>query len=105
LDKNRAAWETDYLWIKMDPRWPHSAEIMKSLRGEASGGYPWFAILDADGKVLVTSNKPDGDNIGFPSEPDSVEHFLKMLRSTAVRMKDEDFARLKTAFESANRGM
>ena len=105
LDKNRAVWEKDYLWIKMDPRWPHAAEIMRSLRGEASGGYPWFAILDADGKVLATSNKPDGDNIGFPSEPDSVDHFLKMLKSTALRMTDEDFARLKKAFESSNRGM
>jgi beta-lactamase regulating signal transducer with metallopeptidase domain len=104
LDKNRADWDKDYLWIKMDPRWPHATEIMKSLRGEASGGYPWFAILDADGKVLATSNKPDGDNIGFPSEPDSVEHFLHMLKTTAQRMTNEDFARLKTALEAASKG-
>jgi hypothetical protein len=103
LDKNRAVWEKDYLWIKMDPRWPHAAEIMKSLRGEASGGYPWFAILDSDGKVLATSNKPDGDNIGFPSEPDSVEHFIHMLKTTAQRMADEDFARLKTALEATSK--
>jgi hypothetical protein len=104
LDQNRQIWEKDYVWIKMDPRWPQAAEIMKSLRKDAEGGIPWFAILDADGKVLATSNKSDGSNIGFPSEPDSIEHFVHMLKSTALRMNGKDFARLKTALETPAHG-
>ena len=88
----------------MDFRSTGEAEIVKSLRGEAEGGYPWIAILDADGKVLATSNKPDdGSNIGFPSEPDSIDHFMHMLKTTAQRMTADDFAQLKAALEKASR--
>src|SRR6516225_7523389 len=45
--------------LKSRPYAGCEAEIVKSLRGEAEGGYPWLAILDADGKVLAISNKPD----------------------------------------------
>jgi hypothetical protein len=88
----------------MDIRWTGEAEIVKSLRGEAEGGYPWLAILDADGKVLATSNKPDdGSNIGYPSDDDSVKHFMHMLKTTAQRLTDENLATLKSALERANR--
>ena len=104
LDQNRQLWEKDYLWVRMDIRWSGEAEIVKALRGEAEGGLPWLAILDADGKVLATSNKPDdGSNIGYPSEPDSIEHFLHMLKITAQRITADDLSGLKSALEAANR--
>ena len=104
LDQNRQLWEKDYIWVRMDIRWTGAAEIVKSLRGEAQGGYPWLAILDADGKVLVTSNKPDdGSNIGYPSDDDSVKHFTHMLKTTAQRMTANDLSGLKSALEAANR--
>jgi Carboxypeptidase regulatory-like domain/Thioredoxin-like len=104
LDQNRPHWEKDYIWVRMDIRWTGAAEVVKSLRGEARGGYPWLAILDADGNVLATSNKPDdGSNIGFPSQPDEIDHFLHMLKTTAQRMTADDFAQLKAALEKANR--
>ena len=104
LDQNRALWEKDYIWVPMNIRWSGEAEIMKRLRGEAEGGLPWLAILDADGKVLVTSNKPDdGSNIGYPSDDDSVKHFTHMLKTTAQRMTANDLSGLKSALETANR--
>ena len=33
---------------------------------QSSGGIPWFAILDAQGKALATSDGPGG-NIGYPA--------------------------------------
>lgn len=101
LDKNRQLWEKDYLWVRMDIRWSQASEIMKALRREAQGGYPWVAVLDADGKVLATSNNADGANIGFPSELDEIAHFVKMFRSTAQRMTDNDFLQLKKSLENA----
>ena len=95
LDKNRTIWEKDYVWVKMDLRWPHAMDIMKSLRGDADGGVPWFAILDANGKVLATSNKSDGANIGFPSEVEEIDHFVQMFKSTKQRMTEEDLVGLK----------
>ena len=68
-----------------------------------ASGFPWLAILDADGKVLATSNKPDdGSNIGFPSQPDEIDHFLHILRTTAQRMTPDDFAKLKTYLEKVS---
>jgi hypothetical protein len=104
LDNNRQLWDKDYLWVRMDIRWSGEGAIIKSLRGEAEGGFPWLAILDAEGKLLATSNKPDdGANIGFPTDPDSIEHFLHMLKTTAQRMNANDLAGLKSALEAANR--
>jgi hypothetical protein len=90
--------------LKSRPYARCEAEIVKSLRGEAEGGYPWLAILDADGKVLAISNKPDdGSNIGYPSDDDAVKHFMHMLKTTAQRLTDDDLAQLKAALEKANR--
>ena len=33
--------------------------------GGVDGGIPWFAVVDADGKVLANSEGPKG-NIGYP---------------------------------------
>jgi hypothetical protein len=101
LDQNRQLWEKDFIWVRMDIRWSQASEIMKSLRGGAEGGYPWVAILNGDGKKLATSNNSEGANIGFPSELDEIEHFVKMFRSTAQRMTDDDFVQLKKALVDA----
>ena len=57
----------------------------------AEGGILWFAILDAQGKKLATSNDPKtGDNIGFPSEASGKTYFAKTLNETRQRMSEND---------------
>ncbi|QDV48104.1 carboxypeptidase regulatory-like domain-containing protein [Gimesia fumaroli] len=90
LVKERELWERDYLWIKIDHRWTGSREMMKTMRAGAQGGIPWWAILDQDGKVLVTSNDEEGTNIGFPGEQSGHEHFRSMLEKTAIRLTPMD---------------
>lgn len=90
LVKERELWERDYLWIKIDHRWTGSREMMKTMRAGAQGGIPWWAILDQDGKVLVTSNDEEGTNIGFPGEQSGREHFRSMLEKTAIRLTPMD---------------
>jgi hypothetical protein len=104
LVKNRQ-WETDYVWVKMDQRWTGAEEIMKELRGDAGGGIPWIAILDADGTKLATSNEPDsGSNIGFPSGEVGQRHFRRMLETTCQRMTpDEISALVDSASEKESR--
>lgn len=64
----------------------------------ADGGIPWFVILDASGKKLVTSNLPDsGRNIGFPSEEEGQRHFASVLKSTRLRMTDQEVEDLAKA--------
>ena len=99
LDAQRAVWSKDYLWVKIDQRWTHADEVMKGLRKGAQGGIPWHAILDADGKVLATSNDKSGANVGFPSEGPGIDHFIGMLKATALRLTDHEIASLRKALE------
>ncbi|HET6204913.1 MAG TPA: hypothetical protein VFI25_19150 [Planctomycetota bacterium] len=55
------------------------------------GGIPWFAFLDAQGAVVATSDGPKG-NVGFPAEPDEIDHFVAMLRKGARRITPEQLA-------------
>ncbi len=88
LDENRQ-WEADYIWIKMDHRFTGAREVMAELRDGASGGIPWYAILDSDGEKLATSNDESGDNIGFPSSKDGQKHFKQMLLDTRLSITDD----------------
>jgi len=102
LDQHRPIWEKDYIWVKIDERWEHAREVIDPLRRGAEGGIPWMAILNAEGQVLVTSNGPDGENVGFPSasEPNGIRHFVRMFQTTAQRLTDDDLARLRQALET-----
>ncbi len=94
LDKHHTTWEADYVWVKMDHRWTSCREVMDPLRNGAEGGIPWWAILDAEGNVLVTSNDEKGENIGYPSNAAGIAHFEHMLKTTAVHMSADDIAAL-----------
>lgn len=104
---------TDYVDVKIDnDRMTNAAEVTKKYRGDAKGGIPWFAILDpsaaassgADGKteakVLATSESSKG-NIGYPSAPEEIAHFIGMLKSTAKRMTPEQIAKIEKALKDS----
>jgi protocatechuate 3,4-dioxygenase beta subunit len=97
LDRHRGVWSKDYLWVKIDHRWARATEVMKEIRKGNGGGIPWTAILDADGKVLATSNDAKGNNVGFPSSGPGIEHFLSMIRKTSTRLTDDEIATIGKA--------
>ncbi len=103
LDEHRQVLDKDYVFVTIDrSRWQHGSDVMKRLRVDKDQGIPWFVILDANGKRLVTSDAPEG-NIGFPSTPAGVEYFLKMLTTTAQRLSQEDQAILRKALQETAR--
>jgi hypothetical protein len=61
-----------------------SGELAKRLGAPKGidGGIPWSAVVNAQGKVLATSEGPEG-NIGYPDSAVEVTHFLSMLKSSA----------------------
>ncbi len=73
---------------------------------DAANGIPWYVILDAESKPLITSNAKALDendrstNIGFPSSKEGIDHFLNMLRQTAPGLTDEALARLRGGLET-----
>ncbi|WP_417379993.1 hypothetical protein [Gimesia sp.] len=99
LDREREQWQRDYIWIKMDHRWTGADKIMKTMRGGAQGGIPWWAILDQDGNVMATSNNQAGENIGFPSTRSDLAHVRDMLEKTAIRLTPMDVNTLVEALK------
>jgi hypothetical protein len=99
LEHQRSIWEKDYIWVRVDQRWHGSDEVMKGIKDGRRGGIPWYAILDESGKVLATSDGPDG-NIGFPSEPASVDHFVAIIKSTSQRISEQDLATLRAGLSA-----
>jgi hypothetical protein len=89
LDRHRSLIEKDYVWIMIDPRFAHGEAVIKRLRPKAEGGVPWLAILDSDGRPLITSDGPTR-NLGYPGDVKDRPHFEKMLRTTAQRLSDAE---------------
>jgi thioredoxin-related protein len=75
-------------------------ELLKKLGGPA--GLPYSAFLDSKGALIINSRCPspqggDGDNIGFPSEPNEVEWFFKMMKKAAPKMSEQDLKVIEAA--------
>ncbi|MDY3556824.1 sigma-70 family RNA polymerase sigma factor [Gemmata sp. JC717] len=99
LEQHRAALEPHFVFVDIDSgRYAHGSEVMERYRGKEGGGIPWCAVLDADGKMLANWNGPDG-NIGFPTEPKSVEHFLRVLADTAPKLTADEREKLARALQ------
>jgi hypothetical protein len=67
---------------------------------------PQVGQLDVRGQATVDTiaehrRRPTAGSDGFPSheDPDGIEHFVKMLRSTAQRLSDDELETLKKALE------
>jgi thioredoxin-related protein len=75
-------------------------EVQKRYQPATSGGIPWFAILDAQGKALATSDGPGG-NIGYPGEPEGIDHFLAMMKGQGRRIDATQLGRLRKSLEQA----
>ena len=81
----------DFVGLKIDlVRMKNGQSVGKKLRG-GTGGIPWFAFLDAEGKTLQTSDGPAG-NVGFPVTDAEIAHFKTMLTKAARRITAEQIA-------------
>jgi len=91
--------EKHFVFVKLDiSRDKHAEELRERFKESASGGVPWYCILDSESKILATSNLPEVNpkygtsNMGFPTEPREVEHFIGLLRKTAPQLAPEKLA-------------
>ena len=72
--------------MTLDYRFAGASEIFQRLKAATST--PWIAVLDSDGKILATSDGPDG-NVGFEKT-----QWEKMLRATAAKLREEEIKAL-----------
>lgn len=74
---------------------PGGAGLETALGGKNDGGLPFFAFLDASGKLIVNSLRPvpgesDGANIGHPVQPEEVDWFMTMLSRAAPGLTPDE---------------
>lgn len=76
---------------------PGGLDFEDSIGGKGSG-WPYLAILDANGKPIVDSFRPDPkaksgkSNTGYPDAPEEVDWFVEMLRRSAPSLTPQDLA-------------
>ena len=103
LDPHKAELEKHYVFVKTDISRDEGIDVLRERYKEGKeAGVPWFAILDADGQALINSNAPKVDprhgtaNMGFPTLPHEIDHFIKMLETTGT-FSEEKLAELRAA--------
>jgi thiol-disulfide isomerase/thioredoxin len=94
----------DFVDVKIDQdRTIGGKDVLKKFNPENRGGIPWFVILDADGKAVITSDGPGG-NIGYPAKDEEIDHFIAMMQKSARAMTRDDISTLRaTLVEEAKK--
>jgi thioredoxin-related protein len=96
-----AIFDRDFIIAQVDiDRMTGGKDILQQYRPAPSGGIPWYAILDARGKSLVTSDGPRG-NAGYPALPEEIDHFLSMVKGQSRRIDAGQLDRLRKSLEEA----
>lgn len=108
LAANKPELSPHFVFVKLDiSRDAHARELLVRYEGkDAQNGVPWYVILDAAGKPLVTSNAKEAEewgstNIGFPSTKTGIAHFLGMLRQTAPGLTEQALEALRQKLEKS----
>ncbi len=90
MQDHQAVFATDYVDVKIDTlRMTNGEQVASRLEPQGAGGIPWMVILDPSGKTLANSIGPGG-NIGYPYQPEEIEHFVTMLKATKNRLTDAE---------------
>jgi thioredoxin-related protein len=95
-----AIMDRDFVIAQVDiERMTGGDDVMKAYRTNSDGGIPWFAILDAKGKSLATSDGAKG-NIGYPAQPEEIAHFLAVVKAQARRIDGGQLDALKKSLDA-----
>ncbi len=65
----------------------------RMTKGE-SAGIPWYAFLDAEGKIVVDSTRPEKGNIGYPYTNEEIATFITVIQKAARTLSDGDIKQL-----------
>jgi thiol-disulfide isomerase/thioredoxin len=74
--------------------------MLKKLGGP--DGLPYSAFLNAQGSLIVNS-KRDGQNIGYPGEPQEIDYFVQMMKRAAPKMSQDDLKTIETALRNVKK--
>lgn len=63
--------------------------VMKRF-GATEAGLPSMHVLDGEGKLVATSIRKEGGNIGYPAQADEIAHFRQMLTAAEFTPSELD---------------
>ena len=74
---------------------PGGGALAAQLGAKDTSSLPFFAFLDEHGELIANSyrpvrGKPDGANIGHPTEPEEIDYFMSMLRKAVPALSPAD---------------
>lgn len=105
LDDNRELLEQDYVSLKIDDvRDKHGAEVVSRItnnRGES--GFPFHAIIDANGQALIDSDSRVGNIGDNPATFEGRRHLTKMLSQTSTHLTPREIKLLVQTLEHDGR--
>jgi thiol-disulfide isomerase/thioredoxin len=76
---------------------PGADELLTQLGGPS--GLPYSAFLDSEGALIVNS-KREGQNIGYPSQPEEIDWFVQMMKAAAPKMDEKDLKTIESALRA-----
>jgi thioredoxin-related protein len=93
--------DRDFVIVTVDiDRMIHGKDLMAQARPKADGGIPWFAVLDAKGKPVGTSDGPKG-NIGYPFAPEEIDHFMALITKEGRRIEASQREQLRQSLQES----
>ncbi|MCS7465640.1 thioredoxin family protein [Stieleria sp. ICT_E10.1] len=88
LSAYESIFSKDFVPVIVDTRMP-DVESVTTRFGRTDDEIPWYAIIDSDGKPIVTSESTTG-NIGFPADDEDRDYFRSMFDQTRRRISDAE---------------
>ena len=93
----------DFVDIKIDEDRMTGGKEMAEKMG-ATGGIPWYAVVDGSGKTLGTSTMDGGaSNIGYPASAAEIEQFMALLKKSTHHASASDLSVLRASLEDAGK--
>jgi thiol:disulfide interchange protein len=85
---------------------PGADALLNKLGGPS--GLPYSAFLEAQGALIVNSKRPsalvpEGENIGYPGQPNEIDWFIQMMKKAAPNMSADDLTTIETALRAFKR--
>lgn len=100
-EKVAAILDKHFVDVKIDvDRTLRGNEMKDRMTKGESAGIPWYAFLDAEGKIVVDSTLPEKGNIGYPYTNEEIATFMKVIQEAARTLSDEDIKRLVKSLRS-----
>lgn len=93
-----AVLEKHFVLVKVDMDRARNAKSVAGELGGGSNGIPWFTMLDAEGKKLITSDGSEG-NIGYPTTDADFAHFRSMLTKAGKKITPTEVDKLITVLK------